>query len=70
MTLYVIIGAFTLLVYLLGRAAFAVAKQAGRDEAIKEVTEKAATLDHERAKEMLKEKTVAQVIQDLASGNF
>ena len=55
---------------LLGRVAFAIAKQAGRDEALKDVTEKAATLDHERAKEMLKEETVAQVIQDLASGNF
>lgn len=70
MTILVIIAATAIVAYLLGRIAFAMAKQSGRDEALKEVSDKAASLDHQRAQEMLKDKTVAQVVQDLIDGKF
>lgn len=70
MTILVIIAAVAIVAYLLGRIAFAMAKQSGRDEALKEVSDKAASLDHQRAQEMLKDKTVAQVVQDLIDGKF
>lgn len=70
MTLYAIIAAGAILLYLVAKAVLAVTKQAGRDEALKEISDQAASLDHKRAEEMLKEKTVGQVIQDLISGKF
>lgn len=70
MTVFAIISAVAIVAYLLGRVAFTMAKQSGRDEALKEVSDKAASIDHKRAEEMLKEKTVAQVIDDLNNGKF
>lgn len=70
MTLLVIVAAAAIVAYLLGRIAFAMAKQSGRDEALKEVSDKAASIDHQRAQEMMKDKTVAQVVQDLIDGKF
>lgn len=70
MTLLVVIAAAAIVAYLLGRIAFAMAKQSGRDEALKEVSDKAASIDHQRAQEMMKDKTVAQVVQDLIDGKF
>jgi hypothetical protein len=67
---YAIIASVVILAYLLGRVAFSMAKQSGRDEALREVSDKAADIDHKRAEEMLKEKTVAQVIDDLNNGKF
>ena len=70
MTPFVIVVAAAIVAYLLGRIAFAMAKQTGRDEALKEVSDKAASLDHQRAQEMMKEKSVGEVIQDLIDGKF
>lgn len=65
-----ILTAAVILLYLVARAVMAVAKDAGRQEALREVADNDAKLKEKQAAEMLKEKTVDQVIQDLNNSKF
>lgn len=65
-----ILTAAVILLYLVARAVMVVAKDAGRQEALREVADNDAKLKEKQAAEMLKEKTVDQVIQDLNNTKF
>jgi len=59
-----------LLIILIIRMAIGMADALGRQKAEDERLKKDAEIDKKRAEEMVKEKTVAQVINDLRDGKF
>lgn len=70
MTLLVIGLGALLLIILLIKIAIAMADEMGRQRAEEERLKKDAEIDKKRAEEMVKEKTVAQVVDDLRNGKF
>lgn len=70
MTLLIVGLGTLLLIILIIRIAIGIADQLGRQKAEEERLKKDAEIDKKRAEEMVKEKTVAQVINDLRNGKF
>lgn len=70
MTLLIVGLGALLLIILIIRMAIGMADALGRQKAEDERLKKDAEIDKKRAEEMVKEKTVAQVISDLINNRF
>lgn len=70
MTILIVGLGTLLLIILIIRMAIGMADSLGRQKAQLDRLKKDAEIDKKRAEEMVKEKTVAQVINDLRDGKF